>query len=371
MLTEPGEIDDRDLDTAAPPAAPETLVDDAGTTPDTPASSPGTDATEDAGPKTLAEAIEKALDGEAEPEDPEAKAPVPDPKPADTAAPADAPKEPQSEPDKVPDDDPTDDELKAMRPGARRRVTELLSQRNTARRERDDFAGKLQAAEADATNYREVTAFMAQARLEPAEVRELFDIGAKLKSADPKQLNEALSILLPLTTGLLELTGRAVPADLKSKVDAGEMTEEIARQMARDRATARMAQQTTQRVTSEVAQQQRRAQQTNYQTAISGAVDSWVQGIRKTDLDFDRKSQAMEDAAYAILMRRGPPQSPEQAVEYAKEAYARVNANFRAAAPRPVATRPSPSGSSGNRSGLTPAPKTLEEAILGAMRPAS
>lgn len=368
MLIEPGEIDERDLDTVTPPVTPETPEPDAGLAPEMPATSPGEDTAEDAGPKTLAEAIAGALDEPTLPEDPEVTPAAP--KPADKPA-TEAPKEPQSEPETVPDEnDPSDAELQAMRPGPRKRVVELLSQRNTARRERDDVAGKLQAAEVDAGNYRQITSFMQQSRLEAAEVRELFDIGAKLKSNDPRQLNDALAILLPLTTGLLELTGRAIPADLKAKVDSGDVTEELARDMARERAQRRIAENRATTVTTEVQQQQTAAQVANLQTSVKSAVAAWEQTVRKTDMDFDRKSQSLSDAAKAVLLERGWPRSPEQAVEYAKEAYSRVNQAMRAVTPRPTATRPSP-GATGNRSGLTPAPKSLEEAILGAMsRPA-
>lgn len=377
MVIEPGEVDERDLDTAAPPAAPETQP-DAGSQPEQPDTSTGTDATEDDAPKTMAEAIERALDGEGgtdtETGDGEGDKPKPEPKPAPAPAekvdPA-APKEPQPEPDKTgtDDDDPTEDELKAMRPGPRNRITKLLSQRNGFRREVAEVTAKYEAERTDATAYREVRQFMQQARLEPAEVQELFSIGQALKSNDPKQFEQVLAVLVPLTTGLLELTGRAVPADLRKKVEDGELTEELARDLSRERGRARIAEQQATTVQTEVQTQQQRTQVTQLQQSVKQAVDAWVATVKKSDPDFERKAAALEDAAHGIMQRMGPPRSPEHAVELAKAAYERVNANYRAARPAPSASRPNPgSGQSGNRAALTPAPKSLDEAIRNAMR---
>lgn len=371
MVIEPGEIDDRDLDTAAPPAASEALP-DAGTQPEPSTSSVDKDAPEDDAPKTMAEAIERAIDGEGSGVGDEGdEKPKPATPPADTPAP-DTPKEPQPEPAKTEpegDDDPTDDELKAMRPGARNRIVKLLSQRNTARREVADTVAKWDADKTDATSYREVRQFMQQARLEPAEVQELFQIGQALKSGDPKQFEQVLQVLIPLTTGLMELTGRAIPADLRQKVEDGELTEELARDMSRDRGRARLAEQQATTVRTEQQTFQQRQEMGQFQMAVKSAVDGWVNTIRKSDPDFERKAAALEDAAYGIMQRMGPPRSPEQAVQMARAAYDRVNQNYRSARPTPAATRPNPgSGQSGNRSGNKPAPTSLREAILGAMQ---
>jgi hypothetical protein len=143
--------------------------------------------------------------------------------------------------------------------------------------------------------------------------------------------------------------------------------------MAQARAAKTFAERQAQVATSDRHQQVQSTRLSNFQTAVQQAVGSWESTIRKSDPDFDRKKQSLQDAAYAVIAQRGFPQSPEQAVEWAKEAYARVNKTLREFAPRPVATKPTPgNGSSGNRSGLSPAPASLEEAIRGAMRlPAS
>lgn len=318
----------------------------------------------------MAEAIEQAIeDGDpeekaAEPE----KAPAAEPPPADKPAPAD-PKEPQSEPGDGKDgDDPTDDELKGMRPGARSRVIKLLSQRNASRRETAEVKSGWDADKADAASYREVTQFMRQNRLEANEVQELFDIGRKLKSNDPRSYAEVLEILMPLTRGLLELTGRAVPADIRAKIDAGEMTEEAARALSQERANRLIAEQQATRVTTEQQTQQTTQATQQRQLTIAQAVDAWAASVKTTDPDFGRKQQALEDAAFGIMARRGAPQTPDQAVAFAKEAYDRVNGMIRAQRPALTPTRQTPSAAqSGNRSATKPAPSSLREAILGAM----
>lgn len=364
MAQEPGANEDLpSADQVAPPATPQA--------PEPQAEVPATDAPEAEAdqPKTLAEAIEQAL--EPEDKEPEPAAAKPSEAPA-TDKPPEASPQTAAEPGQPPVDDgtdPSEDELRAMRPGPRRSIVRLLSQRNAARHEAEQAKTALETEKTDAASYREVVGFMQSARLEPKEVQELFSIGRALKSNDPQQLGAVLDVLMPLTVGLLELTGRAIPADLKTKVDEGEITEDLARQMSNERARARFATANLNQTQTDQRQAQQQQAVTQHTSSIQRAVAAWEQQIRQSDPDFDRKRQSLEDASYGVLARRGPPQNAEQAVAMAKEAYDRVNAQLRASRPAPTATRAAPSGQTGNRSGVQPAPKTLAEAINAALRP--
>ena len=376
MADQPGEEQPGVTPEGVTPAPVETPAPDAGTRPDTPEPSPGTDEGKAEGPKTLAEAIGEALTGDkdSESEEPDKPEPKPTDPPADKPADTEA-KEPEPKPGEKPDTepDPTEDELKALRPKARKDVVRLLSQRNAARRELSETASKWEADKGDAANFREITGFMQTASLEPAEMRLLFDVGAKLKSNDVQQFNDVLdNVLLPMAANLLRLTGRAIPDDLKAKVDSGEVTEEVARQVANDRARAIIAEQQAQRATTAQQTQQRQVAATTYTEGIRSAVGAWEAQVRASDPDYKLKARALSNAAVAMLAERGPPKSPEEALSYAKEAYQSVTEDFRAARPPPAATRPAPgTGQNGNRASLNPAPRTLEEAIRGAMRPAN
>jgi hypothetical protein len=65
-----------------------------------------------------------------------------------------------------------------------------------------------------------------------------------------------------------------------------------------------------------------------------------------------------------VIQEKGTPQSPEHAVEIAKEAYERANNTLREFAPAPRATRQTPSSLGRTAAGARPEPKSLMEAAL-------
>lgn len=250
--------------------------------------------------------------------------------------------------------DPSKEELAQMHPRIRRRVKQLLDQRKAAHQE-------VVALKPDAQSYRTIRTFMERNNLVDQEVAELFQIGADLKSGDPKRLQAFVDRVMPRVQAALEATGQALPADLRPRVDTGEMTEDAAREFARTRYQAQLAEARAQQ-----AQQQAQTVQTvQVQQSILSAVNSWQEATRKTDPDFDLKTDAMTLAAKAIVAERGQPRTPAQAIEFAKAAYEQASAIMRRAAPQPTATRPTPTNgtASANRSGVRPAPQSLADAI--------
>jgi len=371
---EPGEIDET-LVNADTPAADLTSTDASTTTEEaaSPSSSERTEETAKAeeGPKSMAEAIAEAIKPDTD-KDPDAT-PDPDTPAKEGETPAKTEADPATKPDATPDpataetgdpaepDDPTEDELKALPPRSAKRIRQLLSQRNAVRRELADVS-------VDAEHYRNIRGFMQEARLEDGEVAELFKVGRLLKGDDPAGYEEALDIVLPIAQSLLEMTGRALPKDLNAKVENGELTEDLAREQAKLRTRATTAERRATVVQTEVQTQQQTQQVTQLRHAIGTAVTQWEQQVRQSDPDFGLKADALRDAAFAIIAERGRPKTPQEAVEFAKAGYERVNKWFSAARPAPKASRPTPQGPGANRSGLSPEPKSLADAIGGAMR---
>lgn len=258
------------------------------------------------------------------------------------------------------DDDPSEDDLKALRPNVQKRVKKLLHQRNEARREAEGLRG-------EAEEYRNIRTFVDQNNLEDSEVADLFKFGAMVKSTDPAQLDKALELVMPIVRNLMVATGRSVPDDLRAKVDSGELTEEMARQVGKERFKSASAQRTAARTQQQFEQReaaaQTEAQQRTAQT-IREAVGAWHESIKGSDPDFGKKADAMQAAARQIVAERGQPKTPDEAVQYAKDAYAKANEWLGASRPAPKATRPTPgNGSNGSRAAVTPQPTTLEEAI--------
>jgi hypothetical protein len=253
-------------------------------------------------------------------------------------------------------DEPADAEIAAMPPRARKRVLKLLAQRKEARQQ-------VETLRPDAESYTAVRRFMSENDLTDPEVAELFQLGALMKSGNPDALGKVLERLEPIVNQLRSQLGQSVPDDLQPMVETGEMTEDAARQMARTRAQAQYAETRAQRATQQ-------AQQVNHQVqtaAVTQAVKDWYAQTVQTDPDFGMKSQAVQRAAQALVAERGAPRNPAEAIEYAKAAYAEVNRWFQSARPAPKATRPAPSPAAAPRSGLTPAPASLEDIVNSAL----
>jgi hypothetical protein len=335
------------------------------------------DTTPTDGPKSMADAIAEALasgdDSNADnPDTAEGEKPKSEDEKSEADADADAEaaktpgtdtsKEPAEEKADPDDSDPTDEELKGYQPKVQKRIRKLLSQRNEVRREAEELRP-------DATHYRNIRQFMAEANLEDGEMAELFKVGRLLKGNDIAGFEQALDIVLPIAQQLLEATGRALPTELREKVESGEITEEAARDLARQRTRATTAERRATVVEKQAQTQQQQAQTLQHRTAVQTAVATWEQRIRQSDPDFGLKADAMRDAALALVAEKGAPKTPQEAVDMAKAAYDRVNAWFRKARPAAKPSTPAPSnGPNGNRSSLTPAPASLKDAIFGALR---
>lgn len=250
--------------------------------------------------------------------------------------------------------DPSQEELNAMHPRIRRRVKQLLDQRRAVHHE-------LIALKPAAESYQTIRSFMQKNNLADQEVAELFQIGADLKSGDPTRLKAFVDRVMPRVQQALEATGQRLPTDLQGRVESGEMTEDAAREFAQVRYQATVADNRA----KQAQQQAQTVATTQVQQSILQAVNAWHEQTRKSDPDFDLKTDAMTLAAQAIVAQNGHPTTPAQALEFAKAAYDRANAMIAKVQPQRAATRPTPNGStaSANRSGVRPAPTSLADAI--------
>jgi hypothetical protein len=336
------------------------------------ASAPDTSADE---PKSMEEAISRALNAPTDPApaDEAAKAPDAngDPSVSDESSEASDDAAANGEANDGPDDDldgtdldaensdPTDEEIEALRPKARRRVKQLLRQRETARKE-------AQSLKPAADSYGQIRTFMERNDMHDREVADLFKLGADLKSGDPIRLQAFLDQALPAVRLAQERLGLAVPLDLQSQVDAGEMTGQAAAEVAKARHTAAIATARLQRQDDRTAQRTQVEQTQAQQFKITQAVTGWATEKSQSDPDFAQKQAAMRRVAQALVAEKGTPTTPEQAVQYANEAYAEATNLLR---PRRVQTRPTPTASAApSRSGMATAPTSLADAIEQGLR---
>ena len=150
------------------------------------------------------------------------------------------------------------------------------------------------------------------------------------------------------------------------------MTTQAAAMYSRERMDRAMAQ--TNAARQQAALQQHQVMHANQQQVsqrqalannTANAVNGWESQIAQRDPDYAAKKPAVQNTMWAVVREQGPPQSPEHGVAIAKEAYRRVNEQYRAWAPQRRPTTRIPS-STGRTAGVSPEPKTLLEAVTNA-----
>ncbi len=270
--------------------------------------------------------------------------------PKTEAAPTDGSVQARSEQDaqKAPNQDAPQDfspeEIKTYTPSTQQRIKSLLSERNSYRdqvREVEPFRAYMQENELSA----EDLAFGLQAL-------------ATLRKGDYETFLEQLSPFVQLA---MEYTGRALPPDLQEQVRQGRVAPDVAVGITKQRYDLGHAQQRLERqAEAEASQQEENARQAN-----RSAVAAWEQTVRQSDPDYARKLDVAKAYVASIRAEYGDPQSPQDCVAVAQEAYRRADAAVRASRPSRAPTQMNPSGIQrpSNPSAVA-APKSLMEAAM-------
>lgn len=256
------------------------------------------------------------------------------------------------------DADPTDDELKALQPRTKRRMEQVLKQRNEARTE----AETLKPA---AARWQQMDGYLKRHDLAAEDVNLLLGVGAALRRGDFKAFLDGVSPYVDLARQNLGLT---LPADLQSKVDEGEISTEAATELSVTRLTnARLADQAkANTVAAQTAAQAE--QQTRLATSVNAAVTSWEAEVKSRDPDYAKKAATVLRFSQALMAEHGSPRTPEAAVALAKRAYDEANDVFKGALPPPVATRPAPVGARAVNNARAEPRTLMEAARLGLER---
>src|SRR5262245_14291046 len=161
--------------------------------------------------------------------------------------------------------DPTEAELKKLRPQTRRRVEQLISQRNLARTELDQLRP-------EAEQHRQLQGYLNHHQLAPDDVNALLSVGAALRRQDYQGFLDGVT---PYVIAAQEALGLRVARDLQTQVEDGTLSEDAAREMTRTRHRAMQAEH---RLKEQGAQHQTETQQRNV-AAVRTAVDQWEQNI--------------------------------------------------------------------------------------------
>lgn len=208
-----------------------------------------------------------------------------------------------------------------------------------------------------AEQYEQITGFLAQNNLSAEEAAQGFQIMALMKN-DPAAALEALN---PFVQQLGVQSGITMPGDIRSKVEDGYLDEDAGRELSRLRAEAARERQMREQMQGQQQQQQAQAQLHN----LAATVTDWEERTRASDPDYDLKQDEIDDRVRVLVTERGRPQTPEQAIAMAKEAYDSVNERYKArfGNKRQIRT------ASGGKLGGTPQaePTSLMEAVQNAL----
>jgi hypothetical protein len=307
--------------------------------------------------ESLLEAVQKAV--------PELRKDSPDRDPdgADGASPAQVAKDkPDSESEPELSEEATPEELARLSKTAQRRIKKLSAQRQKLAGEVE----RLRSIEPGAKAAEQVTNYLRENDIGQDDFLMGLELMSAMRRGDFKTFYEGVKPYVRLAE---EYLGVSLPPDLQQRVQQGHMTTEAAAMYSKERMDRAMAQ--TNAARQQAILQQHRQQSTTQQqqlekqalaSQVANTVNAWEASIARSDPDYAAKKAAVQNTMWAVVKEQGIPQSPEHGVAIAKEAYRRVNEQYRAWSPqrRPTSRVPS---STGRIAGVAPEPKSLLEAV--------
>lgn len=324
------------------------VVDQAVTTPDVTAdSSPAQDANSELDFEAVVRKAAELKDGE----DAEASSTEGDEQKGDEAA---AKADDATPPEKTPEEIAKEEEAAdAKLPFHKHpRWQKMKGERDQYKQQASEFQAKVAEIAPKAEQLDRIGTFMRENELTAEEVQQGFEIMALMKH-NPVA---ALEKLVPHLDVLELAAGRKLPEDLQRRVDAGEVTPDIAQETARARMDAQIARSRVER-TEQTIQQDRVRETTK---AMKTAVEGWEAIVKSTDPDYSHIQSFITDRT-RVLMAQTPPRTPDEAVALVKRAYDDIKAQMRRVIPPRTATRPMTSDKSSTTA--VAEPKSLEDVV--------
>lgn len=193
------------------------------------------------------------------------------------------------------------------------RFQNLIRERNTFR----DDAGR----------YQNVQRFIDENGLTSVEAANALATFARAK-VDPIG---AFAELKPWLQQLLIDAGEVMPADLKERVEKGELTQDAALELSRARATTKSHE--TRRSFDE--QRQQRTTQRTQGLELVNTAQAWEDDRKKKDPNFDAKYPALQREIAFLQQTEGKPADKDGVTAQLKKAYDAVNKTFKAPAASP------------------------------------
>lgn len=200
------------------------------------------------------------------------------------------------------------------------RWKQILTQRNSARAERDSF-------KQDAERYQNVQTYIDSQGLTADEAADMLLIAGLMKT-NPV---EAWKRARPVIQNLLVAAGEVLPGDIKQMVDEGKMSREAALEVSRSRAAVQSVQARS-TFDTERAQQQR---QREALAAFQNAAEDWQADRKLKDPNFAAKIEPLHKEILYLQHSEGKPKTPAEVKAQLDRAYKAVNAALPKPAPKP------------------------------------
>lgn len=209
-----------------------------------------------------------------------------------------------------------------------------------ARFEQDVAALKPKAEASDV-----LVGFMNQHKLSGENLQEVLDIAALLR-ADPAEARKRITNILEQ---LDESTGEKLPADLKKKVDDGDLEVADALEISRARARAKTAEAKASAVESERTEEKTRTSREQAQRTIETTVNTRLDELAARDVDFAKKQDLLQTYVLQAVQERRAKNEPFKSVadirKMVDDAYAKANQAIASFAPKPAERKPNQSSS--------------------------
>ncbi len=247
----------------------------------------------------------------------------------------------------------TPQEIDSFKPDTRRRIKQLLHQRDTARSEAAEFRG-------DAEQHRKVQHFMREYDLSPDETARGFIAMAAAKRGDAKRFLEEVG---PLVDWARQAMGITLPQDLEARVREGRIDYQSAAELARSRHAQAVAGFEAQRQGAARQATDEAVVQTQRAGDVKQAIETWEREKRGSDVDFPHIEHALKRTVQALISQHGPPPDGEAARALVDAAYTEAKRMMQRVVPLPREVRAGPSGASSATSRTTREPQTMEEAV--------
>jgi hypothetical protein len=259
----------------------------------------------------------------------------------------------------------TPEELARLSKTAQRRIKKLNSQRQKLASE----VTRLKGLEKHADAAIKVTDYLRKNDISQDDFLMGMELMAAMRNGEFAKFHAGVQPYMKLCE---EYLGISLPPDLQQQVNAGHMTTQAAVMYSRERMDKAMAQTNAVRNQAALHQHQQASltQQQNLQLElladrVAAAVNNWEAQKQRSDPRYAAKKAAVQTTMLAMVQTNGPPKSPEHGVQYAEEAYRRVNEQYRTWAglpPNRPATSRVPS-STGRTAGAASEPTSLLEAV--------